>query len=214
MRYILHGEHFFVVRYATQALLNKSFPSFRYQGAASASELIELLSIKEYSIVILGDFRQQSELILTIRKIRLVAPQTHIVVFTSASEKLYGPHCLQEGVAGFISKQSQASQITKAIDLILLGKKYISDSLREHLLKFSVYHHPHANPLLAMSVRELIVTDMLCEGEWVKEIASKLHLKTSTVSTYKARAFQKLDVINLLDMFCRVAALKEPEALQ
>ncbi len=214
MKYILHGEHFFVVRHATQILLGASLPAFYYKGAASESELIELVSIQEYNIVILGDFTRQSELMLAIRKIRVIAPQTHIVVFTSAPEILYGPHCLQAGVAGFISKQSPISQITKAIDLILLGKKYISESLRTHLLKFSVYHQLPANPMLAMSVRELIVIDMLCEGKWVKEIADKLDIKTSTVSTYKGRAFRKLDVENLLDMFCRVAVLKEPEALQ
>lgn len=98
--------------------------------------------------------------------------------------------------------------------LVLHGNIYISKILRKRLVEYTLpFGQPPDNPLMAMSIREMVVIDMLCEGKWVKEIAGKLRIQTSTVSTYKQRIFQKLHVDTLLEMFCVVQQLKEQELL-
>lgn len=178
----------------------------------SAQALLDLTARRQYDLVILGDFPKQSELIVAIRGMRLVAPKVRVLVFTEVPERLYGPHCLQSGAVGFISKRCSVKQVAEAIRVVISGNKYIGDILKGRLLEYTLLQNlPSGNPLLALSIRELLVTDMLCEGMWIKEIAGSLGLKTSSVSTYKQRIFEKLNVQTLLEMYCKVQDLKRSE---
>ncbi|MGX5858743.1 LuxR C-terminal-related transcriptional regulator [Dyadobacter jiangsuensis] len=51
--------------------------------------------------------------------------------------------------------------------------------------------------------------DLLLEGLWIKEIAARLNLKASSISTYKERIFEKLQVSTLIEMFQSVKGYKD-----
>jgi two-component system invasion response regulator UvrY len=67
-------------------------------------------------------------------------------------------------------------------------------------------------PLEILSNRELEIMDMLLIGRWTKDIAIDLNIKESTVSTYKARIFEKLGVTNILELFKKVELYKKQKA--
>ena len=58
-------------------------------------------------------------------------------------------------------------------------------------------------------MREITIMDMLIDGLWIKEIASRLDLTESSVSTYKARLFEKLHVTTLIELYQKVQHYKE-----
>ena len=106
---------------------------------------------------------------------------------------------MKAGAYGFISKEAPLDEITKAINLILSGKKYISDSFAERLAEDS-FSGKSGNPFNELSPREFEIVNLLLEGKTVTDISHALNIQTSTVGTHKARLFDKLKVSNILEL--------------
>ncbi len=101
---------------------------------------------------------------------------------------------------GFVSKNSDLSELRKAIDTVLNGRKYISDTLSEHLAGMLHKDQSRVNPFEKLSRRELEICSLMIQGQSIIEIAKTLAIAQSTVGTYKTRIFQKLDVKNLVEL--------------
>ena len=94
-------------------------------------------------------------------------------------------------------------QIGVAIITVLNDKKYMTELVRQQVTdSFFNKVSGHADPEpAALSPRETEVLDLLMEGKWVKEIAMKLNLKLTTVSTHKTRIFEKMQVSNIIELY-------------
>ncbi len=68
------------------------------------------------------------------------------------------------------------------------------------------------NPITSLSPNEMRVMQLLTEGKWTKEIAAIMNVKENTVSTYKRRIFNKLDVVDSIELSKKVSLLKQFEA--
>lgn len=142
-------------------------------------------------------------------KVREIQPGLLILVFSSLEEDIYALHYLKAGANGFLAKTASQDEIKKAIRSMLETGHYISSAVQQQLLRNTLDSKPAGeNPLENLSQRELEVMDMLIEGYWTKEIAIKLHLTESSVSTYKSRIFDKLKVSTLIEMFKKVQLFK------
>ncbi|MNY77897.1 Response regulator UvrY [compost metagenome] len=65
------------------------------------------------------------------------------------------------------------------------------------------------NPITSLSPNEMRVMQLLTEGKWTKEIAAIMNVKENTVSTYKRRIFNKLDVVDSIELSKKVSLLKQ-----
>ena len=83
--------------------------------------------------------------------------------------------------------------MVKAVQKVLLGKKYISQSIAEKLAN-NISSDTDKNPHEALSDREFDVMKFLATGKSVSEIAELLSLSVTTVSTYRARVMVKMDM--------------------
>lgn len=81
----------------------------------------------------------------------------------------------------------------------LNGQVYISDELKATLLNTSRTKLTQ-NPIDLLSDRELEVMEYVAIGMGTKEIAQKMNLDITTISTYRRRAFEKLDVQNTIEL--------------
>lgn len=90
-------------------------------------------------------------------------------------------------------------EIQRAIEIILSGKKYISETLVE-LLASNVSKSQMENRFNLLSPREFEITTLLLAGNTISQISKDLNLGVSTVGTHKARIFEKLNVTNLLEL--------------
>lgn len=120
----------------------------------------------------------------------------NIVLFSlSVDKNIIRKYC-KLGIRGFLNiHEDRNEQILFAISEILKGRYYMSESIREHLLEF-IFPSEDNNPFNNLSKRESQVVNYIFKGTKTREIAETMSLGVTTVSTYKKRIFQKLQINN------------------
>lgn len=176
--------------------------------ASNFKETVQAVSSEIYQLIVLDLNIPGTDHLQMIEKLLSLQPGTPVLVFSGQKEELYGMHCIRAGAAGFVSKESKATELQEAIRVVLNGQKYLSPGIRAQILG-SMQQQAAADPAERLSPKELIVMEMLLEGKWIKDIAGQLNLKSTTVSTFKTRIFKKLGVSNLLDLAKRIELYKQ-----
>jgi len=120
-------------------------------------------------------------------------PKLPVLMLSIHPEEQYAIRILQAGASGYLTKLSAPGELVDAIRRILQGERYVSQSLVDGLLNGMA----HGNALHAkLSTRELQVFSMISSGKTSKEIATKLDISVTTVSTYTARMLEKMKMDN------------------
>ncbi|PSL26291.1 response regulator [Chitinophaga ginsengisoli] len=193
-----------VVRYGTTLILQKSIEDAHVSEAASFEDTLKTLSTKTFDLVILdidmpgGNNHQMLDVI------RLRHPDIKILIFSSYDEQIFGWRYLEAGADGFLSKKTGIEEIKNAVKTLLRDEKYLSPTLKQTLLNNFTNKKAATNPIQRLSSRENNIMQLLIKGSSVAEIAERLSLQISTVSTYKKRIFEKLQVSNVIEMIEKV----------
>lgn len=193
-----------VVRYGTTLILQKSIDDVHVSEAGSFEDTLKILSSKPFDLVILdidmpgGNNHQMLDVI------RLRHPDIKILIFSSYDEQIFGWRYLEAGADGFLSKKMGIEEIKNATKSLLRDEKYLSPALKQTLLNNITKKKSTINPLDRLSNRESNIMQLLIKGLSVADIADKLSLQVSTVSTYKKRICEKLQVSNIVEMIEKV----------
>lgn len=183
-----------IIRQGLRRLLEHS-PAIAVAGeAASAEELLRAqpdadVVVLDLSMPGIGGFE-------AIKMLHASRPRLGIVVLTMRAEDEYAVRCLRAGALGFVSKDASIEEITAAIHAAANGRRYMSDVVADALMAALV--HPNGDaPHKSLSDRELEVLHLLGAGYGVTEISALLYLSVKTVSTYKTRIHQKLQISSI-----------------
>ena len=162
--------------------------------ASSYEELTALLSNGEYHILILDLNLGDKNGLESIRSVNALRSELPILVLSAYPEEPYALQAFQAGASGYLNKAVISSELFRAIRSVAQGKKYISPTLEETML-FGTDLEKKETPLTtALSKRELEVLSMIAESKSYKEIASTLGVSPKTVSTYRTRILEKLNL--------------------
>jgi two-component system, NarL family, invasion response regulator UvrY len=154
---------------------------------------------KDYQLIILDVNMPGRESFTLVGDILSLKPKTNILIFTMNPEDLYAKKYLQLGVKGYLNKTATEKEIKKAIDNVINSKRYISSALVESLTEEAL-GNKSGNPFDSLSHREFEILRHILKGEDLDEICSSLNLQPSTVGTYKARIFHKLNCKNIIGL--------------
>ncbi|KHA54649.1 LuxR family transcriptional regulator [Aeromonas hydrophila] len=133
-----------------------------------------------------------------VKRIKNMATSTKIIILSAQDSQSLISRCLQVGADGFVSKMKELSLLLEAIHFCESGKKYFpAEILRSNRLNGNMGEE---SLLETLSDREMSVLLALCKGFSNKEIAHDMLLSEKTISTYKARLMQKLNVKNMIDL--------------
>ncbi|MGD0856183.1 MAG: response regulator transcription factor [Dehalococcoidia bacterium] len=118
-----------------------------------------------------------------------------VLVLSIYPEEQYAIRALKAGALGYVTKNMAPSELVTAIRKVAVGERYVSSTLAE---KLASYLTADRNKLLheSLSNRELQVLTMIAKGKTVKEISAELSLSIKTVSTYRARLLEKMQLKN------------------
>lgn len=137
----------------------------------------------------------------SIENILKLYPTMNILVYTSFPGDMYARHLFKMGIHGFLSKKAPKEELYECLTNFLQEEFYIS---KEFLpLIFKSRKEPDKlsiNPFDLLSLKEMIVVEYLLEGISTKVISEKLSVMPSTTATYKKRAFQKLEIENIIQL--------------
>ena len=131
--------------------------------------------------------------------IRAKAPDIGVLVLSGYPEEHYALNLIRQGASGYLNKQCEPLEIVEAIRTIALGRRYISPSVAE-LLAQQLNHKSDGAPHEQLSEREFQVFLKLARGETAGDIAKALSLSVKTVSTYRTRLMEKMNLSSNSDL--------------
>jgi len=185
-----------IVRKGIRSLLEQEEDFCVVGEAASRAEVLDFVRNELPTLILLDISLQGSDGIEVTKAIRCEYEQVPILIVSMHDETLYAERALRAGANGYIMKQEMAENVIKAIRQVLQGKIYVSDNMRQKVLRDLT--QPHADvkttPLERLSDRELEVFRLIGEGRGTREIAETLHLSIKTIETYRAHIKEKLSI--------------------
>ena len=198
VKYLIIDDHV-VIRTGIKFLLFEKYQPADIHEAFDGDSAMEQLKHNNYDLVIMDIQMPKTDTLSLMDYIKTEYPKTKVLIYSMSAEKIYAKRFMKSGAMGFLSKDAPLQEITKAIDMVLNNKKYISDFIAEVLAEDSYSGKP-SNPFDNLSKREFEITKLLLSGLTLTEISQTLKVQTSTVGTHKHRLFEKLSVTNLLEL--------------
>jgi two-component system invasion response regulator UvrY len=169
-------------------------PDFSLPGEAENSDqLLEQLEKRNWDVVVLDIGMPGRNGLETLSEIRKRRPGLPVLILSMHSEEQYAIRAIKAGASGYLTKNNAATELVHAIRRILTGKKYVSPALAEvlaHLIESGAERPLHE----VLSDREYHVVCAIASGKSVSEIAAATSLSVKTISTYRARALEKMNM--------------------
>jgi len=131
----------------------------------------------------------------TLKELKNLKPELPVLVFTVFPEEQYAVRILKAGAAGYLNKESEPEEMLDAIRKVSQGRKYISPGLAE-LLAANLDISGETPIHDSLSDREFQVMCMIASGKTISDIAKELSLSINTISTYRIRILEKLNLKN------------------
>lgn len=180
-------------------IIETNFASFHIEEACDGNTVLEKVKKGNYDLTMLDVYIPNIDSATLVTDILAINPDEKILMFGMNNGETYAKKYLQLGVMGYVSKASTEPEIVMAMESVLDNKRYLRPSLLQ-LFAHDAFMQNHKNPFEKCSQRELEILQHMLAGETIKEISLKLEVDSSTVSTYKARIFSKLNSNSISDI--------------
>ncbi len=159
--------------------------------AEDSRQLMVQLEKRPWDVVVLDIAMPGRSGLEALAEIRRRWPALPVLILSVHSEEQYAIRAIKAGASGYLNKANAPAELVRAIRRVLAGKKYVSSSLAEALAN-AVETGDERQPHEALSDREYYVLCAIASGKSVSEIASEASLSVKTISTYRARALEKM----------------------
>lgn len=205
-RILLVDDHL-VVRTGVSIILEENFKDLTIFTAKTFPETISFVKENSIDLIILDINIPGGKNREMINDIRAFQPDVKIMIFSAYDDDDYACQYIIAGANGYLNKLSSEEIIVEAIDSILKKGSYFTPAIINKIVNASI-NKTAINPLDNLSKREFQISELLLSGDGNIEIANKLNIQMSTVSTYKSRIFEKLNVKNLVELISVFKKLK------
>ena len=196
---ILIADDHPIVRHGLRQLIAKTTDMVVVDEASDGWEVISKVGASDCDVVLLDISMPGLNGLDIIRQLKKESPRLPILILSMHSEEQYAVRAFRAGASGYLTKQSAPDELLAAIRKVSMGGKYVSSSLAERLasdLAIGAEQSPHKT----LSNREYQVMLMIAAGKTVAEIAEELSLSVQTVSTYRSRILQKMQLKNNVEL--------------
>lgn len=184
-----------IFREGLKKTISKSHDIVVADEANSGDELLKKVKKGNYDVIIMDISMPDINGIEVLKDLQGLKQKPAVLILSGHPEEQFAVRALKAGAAGYLTKGSVPDEIISAIKKISLGGKYVTSTLAEKLadaIRYDSEKPPHEK----LSDREYTVMVMLASGKSLQEIASELCLSVPTISTYRFRTLQKLNLKN------------------
>ena len=161
--------------------------------AGDGHELLSLVRRQNFDVVLLDISMPGRDGLDVLKQMKVEFPKLPVIMLTVHPESQYALRVLRAGAAGYLTKESAPDELIAAIHKVHRGGKYISPGLAEKIA-FALDRDLDKLPHETLSDREYQVLCMLASGKRVSEVADELALSVKTVSTYRSRIMEKMQM--------------------
>ena len=161
--------------------------------ASSGAEALDKLRTAQCDVLLLDISLPGKSGVDVLRTVRQRHPDIKVLILSGFPEESYALAMIRNGANGYLCKDCDREELLRAIHMVSTGRRYVSPRTAELLAdemsgeRSGVLHE-------TLSDRELQVFLRLARGESVSAIAAQLHLSVKTISTYRSRVTEKLNV--------------------
>ncbi|HHJ11220.1 MAG TPA: response regulator transcription factor [Bacteroidetes bacterium] len=186
-----------VVRKGVRRILEEGISFLETDEAGNGETALKLLHNNDYDLVCMDINLPGKNGMVLLESFKILKPELPVLILSMYPEKDYALRAVKMGASGYLTKDSLDEELIRAVNKILNGHKYISDSLAELLIDHNGLNKPLHTKL---SNREFEIMISIVQGKSVKEIAEAMAISDKTVSTYKSRILEKLECKSTVDL--------------
>jgi DNA-binding NarL/FixJ family response regulator len=179
-----------VVRRGIKDMFTKESATFG--EARSGAEALDLVRKQPWDIAVLDISLGGRSGLEVLSELKQLRPRMPVLILTMHAEEQYAVRAFKAGASGYINKASSGEELRRAILKIIKGGQYVGPTLAEKIVV--QLSQPGKVPHETLSNREFEVLCSIASGQTVKEIAAKLSLSDKTISTYRRRILDKMDM--------------------
>jgi DNA-binding NarL/FixJ family response regulator len=191
MKILIADDHS-VVRRGLAMIIKDAYPFVDITEVADGTDLLKLADKENWNIIISDISMPGRSGIEMIKEIKDIVPKIPILILSVHAAEQYAVRTIKAGASGYLNKESAPEELTKAIEQILGGRKYITPEVAEMLA--DSLHTDTEQPHNQLSDREFEVLKQIASGKTVTEIADILFLSPNTISTYRSRILEKMNM--------------------
>jgi len=198
MKILIADDHA-IVREGVKQIV-KTLPEVTLiEEAIEGNEAFSKICNTEYDLVILDISMPGMSGLDVLQRMKDRNIETRVLIFSFYPQEQYAVRAFKLGASGYLSKDSAFEELAKAIRKIAAGGKYVSAALAEKLI-FQDARMEGKQPHEQLSEREFQVMILLAKGKSVMEIADEIFISDKTVSTYRKRIMEKMDLKKNADL--------------
>lgn len=195
MSSILVADDHFLVRKGLIQLLEENLPDPRIDEAADGLEVLDKARSGKYDLVILDFTMPGRDGLDLIRDLKDIDPAMQVLILSIQPEEQYAYRAFRLGASGCVNKAINPRELLEAVKTVLAGHRYLNPKAQDFLLD-DLARDGQGEPHERLSDREFQVLRLLASGMSIGEIAQHFSLSVKTVSTYRWRLLEKMNMEN------------------
>jgi len=184
-----------IVRAGMKQIISEASDLMVADEASDGRQLLTKIRKENFDVVILDISMPHMDGLDVLKQLKIEMPKLPVIVLSIHPEDQYALRVLKAGASGYVTKVSAPDELINAVRKVCRGGKYISPSIAEKLA-FQLDANFEVMPHESLSDREYQVLCLLASGKTVTDIADELALSVKTVSTYRARILEKMNMKN------------------
>jgi DNA-binding NarL/FixJ family response regulator len=194
LRILVVDDHA-IVREGLRRMLDATAGGWDVTEAANGFEALERLRNEPFDVAIVDLSMPGMGGLEFLRRARLDFPRLRILMLSMHAEEQYAMRAFKAGANGYVTKDCATRELADAVRKVVAGGAYVSTSLAERMV-LNLNGSQEAPSHRQLSDRELDVLRRIASGARPTDIAQALHISIKTVSTYKSRILDRLQLPN------------------
>ena len=196
---VLVADDHTVVRRGVLQILSEAADMLAAGEASTGGEVLRLVQENHYDVLVLDMNMPEGSGLEVLYQLRTLRPSLRTLILSMYPERQYAVRALKAGAAGYLTKESASHELVTAVRKIAVGGRYITQTLAEELAA-GLAGETSATSVERLSDREYQVMRLLAMGKTVSEIGAELSLSVKTISTYRGRILEKLNLRNTAEI--------------
>jgi DNA-binding NarL/FixJ family response regulator len=198
MKFLVADDHA-IVRKGLAQILCDEFPSAKVKEVSNSHEVMAEVKKEIWDVILLDISMPGRNGIEILKQLRADGVKAPVLMLSMHPEEQYAVRVFRAGAMAYLTKQTAPEELAKAVKQVLSGRRYVTASLGESMAG-SLSRSPAGPAHPALSERELEVLVLLAQGQSLKNIAKSLILSVKTVSTYRGRLQDKLQLTTTAEL--------------
>jgi two-component system, NarL family, invasion response regulator UvrY len=192
MKLLLADDHS-VVRKGLNSILLEEYPTATIREVNDGASILAAMHQQEWDLIITDISMPGRSGLEILKDIKQINMHTPVLILSIHTAEQYAIRALKAGASGYLTKESAPEELIKAIRQILSGRKYITAAIAE--LMADSFKNPEGKELHELlSNREFEVMKLIATGKTISEIGAILSLSVNTISTYRSRILEKMQL--------------------